>query len=393
VTKIHSILIGLIVVVFFLDTGGPFGIRIYALTLCLAIGFFSMIKQYSVRDTFFNSKSLLGFSYLFTLFIVYGFTSAALNDVFFSSYIWLVPLLFFFIFTLFFSIFTSEKIIRGYVLSGVIFSIVILTVFFTALLLPKGASQLFLLNFSSIPGWFYLKENGLFPGYPNIYFQATLGLVPVAIMAYNFGYKKSFLLMLFAMAFSLSRFGVFISVSFVVYGYLVSLFKVSQKKQFDFVYSLSFLIGCFVFVSFVVFYFSQDGNYTHSFGSMNIRRGHILSIFDSVNLFNFVFGAGPGSFFYSLGFDAIVNNVEVSQLEVFRKYGLIGYLILHFSFHQFVKFLMLNNSLDLAYIFLSFYLVCLSNPILLTFNLSLLLAVLTIISLNRRRMTKIQLKS
>jgi hypothetical protein len=389
VAKIQFILIGLIVVVFYLDTGGPFGIRIYALALCIIIGLYSMIKRHSIHDSFFNSKSLCLFYFLFVLFIVYGFTSAALNDVFFLSFIWLVPLLFYFVFQLFFSYFISEQIIRGYVLSGVIFSIVILTVFCIALILPKESSELFLLNFKSIPGWFYLKNNGFFPGFPNVYFQATLGLVPVAILAYNFGYKKSFLIILTALSCSLSRFGVFIAISFVFYDYFVRKLNVSLRSQVNFIYSFSVLLGFIVFVSFILFYFSQNEPYIHSYESMNIRRGHILSIFENTNWFSFVFGAGPGSFFYSLGFGNSVNNIEISQLEVFRKYGMLGYILLHYSFHQFIHFLIINKSLDLAYIFLAFYLVCLSNPILLTFNLSLLLAVLTVVSLNRRRMTRV----
>lgn len=387
--NIKCIFIGLVVVVFYLDTGGPFGVRIYALTLGVLIGFYSIITKLKNHDCFFNSKSLFIFNYLFIFFILYALFSATINEVFSLSFIWLVPLLFYFVFQLFFSYFSSEQVVSGYVLSGTIFSTVIIVVFSVALILPKESSELFLLNFSSIPGWFYLKNNGLIPGYPNIYFQATLGLVPVGILAYIFGYKKSFLLILIALTCSLSRFGVFILLSFVLYDAILIRVNMSEKKQADLIYSLSAILGWGVFTSLLLFYFLQNDNYVHSYESMNIRRGHILSIFTDSTLFSFIFGSGAGSFFYSLGFANVVNNIEISQLEIFRKYGIIGFIILHYTFHRFVCFLIANKSLDLAYIFISYYLVSLSNPILLTFNLSLLLAVLSVVSLNRTRKDKI----
>ena len=84
---------------------------------------------------------------------------------------------------------------------------------------------------------------------------------------------------------------------------------------------------------------------------------------------------GPGSFFYSSGFNEFVDNIEVSQLELFRKYGLIGYSLFHLSLFCLSWNFLVKRNYPAQICFAAFYFVAFSNPVLVTFLFSIFVSV------------------
>ncbi len=67
--------------------------------------------------------------------------------------------------------------------------------------------------------------------------------------------------------------------------------------------------------------------------STAIKIGHIESIINLMfmNVWTFLFGMGIGSSFYSIGVNKVVTNVEVSQFNLIREFGII-YALGFFSY-------------------------------------------------------------
>lgn len=384
--NLKVIFLSLVFFTFLIDSGGPFGLRPYVLVLVVFCAVTSITLNFFNCNTLQNRQGtthLVLFFLLFYLFITYGFFVAVVNKIeFLKSLIWLVPIFFVILFVLFFLLFEKEQLVLAYIVSGYFFSIVILAIFFLALFLPKNLSEVVLKLFQDIPGWFYIRHSGLIPGYPNVYFQATLSLVSISLVAYFYNYKKSYVFFIIVLAICLSRFGVFVSFAFVI---LASLFdrltydSVNISRKFFLFFSL--FTGPLVFTLFLLIFISLYGSYINDGSGVAIRLGHLVSVFEILEPADFLLGNGPGSSYYSLGFDKVVDNIEVSQLELFRKYGLLGFTILHLSFFYFIIHLLTKKQSNLVFIFLAFYLVSFSNPVLLTFNLSILISLLCVISL------------
>lgn len=102
-----------------------------------------------------------------------------------------------------------------------------------------------------------------------------------------------------------------------------------------------------------------------------IRFGHVISVIDTLLNDNMFLGMGPGSTFYSMGFGSETNNIEISQLEIIRKYGLVGYFIINLAYFFVIKYFYSVGKNKELICLMAFYFVSYSNPVLLTFNLSL----------------------
>lgn len=387
--NIKVVIVALLSFVFFIDSGGGFGFRLFLLPLIALLSiykFIEILNNYRANETF--DFRIFVFYLSFLSFIIYALFISTVNNIEINVILtWILPILFFFFLFLALDNFIAKDVVHGYVLSGVLFCIVINIVFFTALFLPLPQSKLFLEGFSSIPGWFYLRSGGIWPNYPNIYFQATLGLVPVALLAYRFNYFRSFFFILFTLSICLSRFGVLILICYSVYNFFFKFESFKNKNKFashTFLY-FNLLIGVSVLSALIATYILTGDYYIHSFDSLNIRVGHLISIFKEQDLNMFLFGSGAGSHFFSLGSQASIDNIEISQLEVLRKYGLSGFILLHLAFFNLNYYFIKNDCVDLSYIFIAYYLVCLSNPLLLTFNLSWLMCLLIIVCMEKKK--------
>lgn len=363
---VTSFILGLFIFSFIIDSGGPIGVRLISFMLM----FFYCLPLFCTRFLFYfryfklNICLLIGFIVLLLL-ALYSLLVSTLNYIDFQSAItWLIPFISFPLFVFLFSTVDDSIANRSLVVSGWLFS---LTISFTFILLLVFSDAVTIF-FKSIdfPGWFYIRGDG----YPQVYFQATLCLVVISVFSFLNGYKLSSIFFCLCLLLCLSRFGFFVVVLTIILSVYI---KPRQLAIF------SYWLFWFLFVIFIpliiIIFLNSPGNIDYSTSSGLIRFGHLHSIYSQINEISFLVGSGPGSLFFSSGINNVTNNIEVSQLEVFRKYGLIGYIMVN-SFFLFVQKTLINRHKYTAQIALvAFYIVSYSNPVLLTFMLSVFIGV------------------
>ncbi|HCN84404.1 MAG TPA: hypothetical protein DIT07_12405 [Sphingobacteriaceae bacterium] len=220
-----------------------------------------------------------------------------------------------------------------------------------------------LLFFRNFSGGFYYRPLGSIQYYPLIWFQASIFVMPLAIYSL---FKKNFILFSFlclVVFLSLNRTGSFL----IIFTYFISLIK-NRKSiaryflYFIFILPIAFIIGCLIISMMYSTNISVDSGFA-------IRLGHVISVMEYMkSTGNFFLGMGADSLFVTIGRegDGIVRNQEISFLEVFRRFGIIGYFL--FNFGLFVSLLHFYNRANwgafyslIAYIIFSF-----TNPSLIS---------------------------
>lgn len=103
-----------------------------------------------------------------------------------------------------------------------------------------------------------------------------------------------------------------------------------------------------------------------------IKYGHLSSytaLFDENPLY-LIFGQGPGTSFYSEGFNAVVFKTEWSYLELIRCYGIFSLLIVYVFWRPLLTFWKLRETDNFTYIifwtYLAYLLIAGTNPLLLS---------------------------
>lgn len=161
--------------------------------------------------------------------------------------------------------------------------------------------------------------------YPLVWFQASIMAMPLAI--YNL-FKKNinlFFLLSMVVFLSLNRTGSFL----VIFIFFISLCKNQKKLAKYFLYFILILPLVFLATCFII-----NALYTKNVleveSGFSIRVGHVISVMEyMVKMDNFFWGMGADSLFITIGRDGdgIVRNQEISYLEVFRRFGIIGYFL------------------------------------------------------------------
>jgi len=368
---------------FLIDSGSPIGIRNIAFLIVLFCAVLTMIGLCKGRTFPINIYLLI---MLALIFVVFGAFTTVINllDVT-NVFKWLSAFISlpFFIFFMFF--FSKRDILIGYISGGICFCIIILTVFTLALVLPENIITLVFLVFEDFPGWFYLRHNTMVGTYPNIYFQATLCIVPLAIVSYFQGYKKCAFFFSMTLILCLSRFGFFS----VIVAILINKLLNSKLLPTEMLRTSWLVLPFVILTLFISFFLLFSSSYTYEeFNGSSIRAGYIISIFNDLSIKSFIFGDGAGSYFSPIGSYSWVDNIEISQLEVFRKYGIIGFLLFHSTFVPLAFYLYKKRCFSFLITLFMFYIACLSNPVLLSFNFSILLSVLIRLSTHGGYTTK-----
>lgn len=354
---------------FFVDSGGVLGLRNLGIIILSFYFFFSIFNLKKIDLHVFNIC-------IFSLIIfIYCFFVSNSNDILIVDSISKLIVFVFLPICIFSLMFLNPQVIKkSLIYSGLLFSFVILLTFIYFIIDPFGAEIIF--KELGVPGWFYLRADN----YPQVYYQATLTLVPICIFSYCYGYKKIGLVILLTLLISLSRFGFLCAIIIII---LFEFFN-TKKLVLSFFCIYLLIIFLFPFLGYTLYvnsdlprvhsaYFMEDGLY--------IRLGHLYSIYDFFTTKSFIFGSGAGSYFYTIGSHEYVDNIEISQLELLRRNGLIGYYLTSFLL-IYISYLLIKKELYVEFITLfAFYIVSFSNPVLLTLLLSIIVACL----LNQKR--------
>lgn len=351
-----------IVLSFLLDSGGPIGIRNLAFALAVILAILTFFSQKQPR---FHRLWLPIYLSMASAFII-GVMVTANSSLDLTAVIpWVLPMLSIPIFALAFSQIKSDIIDKALCTASFIFSLIIFISYLSMVVYGDIAAVAF--KSLNIPGFFYMREDG----FPQIYFQSTLSLVPLTIYAYCCGRKKIAIISFTALMLTYSRFGTLTVILF----YLVN--KFISEKAFSKVSLKICLLIMVAFIPICVFtYFNLPRDIDYATDSSLVRFGHLYSIFNEIDMQHILFGSGPGSMFWSVGFNELTDNIEVSQLEVFRKYGLVGYFLINVALYLIQKLMVLRGNYKGQLVFFFFYIVSFSNPVLLSFFSSLLISLL-----------------
>jgi len=362
-SSIKSAFLGISVYLLMIDSGGKFGIRNIGFIL---IGMFSL--PYIIRKSV-NMKiaSIILLSILVSLI---GIFSNIINNIEISkAFHWIAFLIAIFIFYKSFLLFSERECVKGFLLAGFLFSISVLFVHFLLItnLFIRQDDLLTLLN---------LFFNGFFHRYSifgfdyfSIYFQSTLTLSVFTTIAYLNKNYKLYILFMFVLAISKSRFGFFVAVVIPILIYLIGVKKLSKLITL-YIIPFSLIIIIFYFM----IYFIYNDNFTLDIRyvtSKDARIAHTISTIESFNIHNILIGQGLGSEFYTMRSGGFTDNTELSQLEFLRKFGFIAYLLFNFLIFLTIYF-SYNKSLykEILYIF-TLYFASMSNPILTSLMFSI----------------------
>jgi hypothetical protein len=213
-------------------------------------------------------------------------------------------------------------------------------------------------------GFFDYKSNILGVYLPVVYFKPTLLLVPLGLYCLIINKKLAFYCALAALFIAPSR-----------TGFLVLLLFYFAKHFREFSFTSKALMTFFLFLS-INFILSFIDLENLMFG-LSVRLEHLFSLMKlSINFESIIFGQGPGTSFFSSGFNKMTDGVELSQLEFIRRHGVLGFFCLVLIWVKAAYSNRLWRQPILAY-----WIVSMSNPVLAVFFSFVLLAV--ILSKNR----------
>lgn len=332
---------------FILDTGGWIGIRPLIILLWLI----------NINKININKFDLKIMSAWFSLIILSmpALYQTYLESVEFSSFASkYFPILLFPVFYFLLKINRYES--NTFAMTGLFFSLFIIILYVGKYFGISQIEQL-ISYLDLIPEAGFFSEKAAYSDslHPTVYFKGTLVLVIFACICIVEERLITLLCILGALFVAPSRFGVLILLLFYINNICTYLTPFIRKYAAFTVTAITLFL-CYVFVI-----NNDDIQY-----SLAARLLHVSSITDYFSKFpmKFLFGFGPGTEFYSYGFERYTDDIEISQLELLRRYGVVFFFILHFFLINLLIIFRRNNMKSFFYGILGFYIAALSNPVL-----------------------------
>ena len=338
-----------LIYLYFLDTGGWIGLRLAVLLCMLAMTFLVTIR---IRIPV-NLLWLLFISLIAPSMFVSSITNISFED----SLKYIYPII---VFPLYFYIADNLKITPCHLIDvGGLFALTVI-ILFAAYYCNVPFAMEIMEYLSNTPDAGFFKEKSTFVDgvIHNIYFKATLLLVPIGVLAV--GYKKYAISCLVIVALIIAQ-----SKAGIVVLFIFSAWTVLGNRLFNIPFiSFASAIGVLVFN----YVSNVDALRDDLLTGSSVRLLHIDSVFKQYsNDWYYLFtGFGPGSEFYSEGFGGFTDDNEISQLEMLRRYG-VGFTILFITvYFSIVKKCFRQGKYIEGKSFLSYFIICATNPVLLS---------------------------
>jgi hypothetical protein len=364
---------GIVLIVFFIifDSGGQKNLRLIALSVVLLVG-----AIVSIRGGWRQDQVILYFSSI--CFIMFSSIRSVVAGIEVIDIIpWIIPLMMFPAFLAFCEVADVKQ--QHFMFAGAIFGMIVILIFIGRL---SGNSILMEVNellTSGAPGFFNYKKSFFQNELPVVYFQGTLSLVFIGVLAWGYGKYMLFTVVLLALIVAPSRFGVAVLCAFSI---MYTLLKFSKFKYDLFLGKL--VIGTIVIL--VVHLLIHINSYSEVFylSLDHVRMGHVESVFSLLNddLSIVFIGSGPGTQFYTTGFGRLTDNIEISQLGLIRKFGVFLFVLLHLYFVKIIIDLIKVNRNVEVFSLLAHYIVSISNPVL--FSIPFLIFLSFCVNLTRK---------
>jgi hypothetical protein len=356
--------------IFFLmfDSGGKLGLQALAFLLLMFLAVFNYHK------TKLYKKEMLAWSLLVFLLIPSIWMAALLNVEFSKMMVFIGVLL---IFPIIHFLVRANGIGEyHFEVAGLIFASIIILLF---------VGRVFQIqSLVSISDYFSLKSAGLFnekaaystKALPVVYFQGTPALLICGVFAVVKRHFVSFWIIATSLLVAPSRMGFACLLSV---GVFVFFMEKSRFSIFLWLF-LAVILAIFAYINlpteFIDFIFSESSG-------MAIRKMHVdaIQLLFTEHPSYLFFGNGPGSEFYTEGFKGMTSNIEISQLELIRKYGIFWFTIFFSLYSTVTAKLMKYKEPTLYLALIAHFIFAASNPVLLSFPAVILFS----ISVNRIR--------
>lgn len=348
----------------FLDLGGSLGFRQVAIAI---VGIMLLIHP-TALVVVFRRPEVLGIFFVWPLLAaLIGFFNNAEIALLIQNILALISFPFL---VAFFSLFRLRDSVWAFK-SAALTVAAITIIFWFAVLIGNEFAIATAEKLSEIEvGFFGLRELGGLT-FAVVYFKSTLFYVPAGILLL---YSKRFvacLLMLVALVAATSKTGVAVSTIFL----LVKAFR-SRRPRWLVIGGL--VVGSIGFagyigstVSDVFSALSTDVN------TVTVRVEHWESLWSlfKENPFTPIFGQGAGTKFYSSAVEEYVNNIELDHLNSIRKFGIVWFSVFSIFIINIVYILYRQNEKYLAMALATTFIICGTNPLLLTLLFMSLLAI------------------
>lgn len=362
-TRIQNVLLSLIVFALIFDSGGELGLRIYAL------GLLALTSALRFRGMRLHAMEMLVWVNAFYLLIPSLIASVLKSVPFATILVWTFPIL---TFPLILAVVRANRVtVDHFINGGLLFSLVILILFYGRLNHIEQISTVYDYLAERSAGFFNEKKVFFDDAMPVVYFQGTLALVICAVLSIGRHRYVAYTIICAALLVAPSRFGLVLS---LVFGFSTLCIRHHRSRGFWLIFGLTVAMS-------IVATFSLPKSFVEIFSSeaegSRIRLLHVESVMDLVDQKPYVllFGDGPGTTFFSRGFDDMTDNIEISQLEILRKFGLPFTLALTLFLGSVCWRLLRRRYHSLALSIGAHYMVALSNPVLFSLPATVLLAI------------------
>jgi hypothetical protein len=227
----------------------------------------------------------------------------------------------------------------------------------------------FLENSSFVNGMFRI-ERVTFLGYS--FFRVFHLSSPIIVVALghslaSFLYKKKAeyffkcILFLLALYFSSTRANMLASILIILMIYLYHTLYVKKRVTF-----FIFISCCFIVFTLILVYllFTDVSN-----ASSNVKYGHVISLNELFknNINIFLFGNGPGSLYYTMGFGGLTTRSELSYYEVIRIFGISSSVVIFFIFFYPIFSIPIKSIFSFSFLisYLAYLFIAGTNPLLI----------------------------
>lgn len=153
-------------------------------------------------------------------------------------------------------------------------------------------------------------------------------------------------------------------------GVIIFFLTIKESKSFE-VKLVILYLGIFVSLSILFYLIQKTTVFSVSELSNSIKIGHIQSAFKSMGLMQILGGNGLASYYYSSGVNGFLAHTEITLLDYYRYFGVLGgsiiyiKLLLPLKFGQNLAMIRKNNCFTEMVIFIGYLIMSLTNPVLM----------------------------
>lgn len=350
----------------FFDLGGAIYIRNFALVILVGVLLITLFSRTGVFAAPFLRQPVLVLFVIWPFVAVYaGIYRGAESALVVQN---ILALISFPILIIFFSNYELETVVTAFTAAATTLGIVVLLLW-VLLYFDNSFARAVADSLSECEaGYFGIREiSGI--NFPVVYFKATLFFVPATILLIRNNRFFQVMILLAALMAATSKTG-FVVAALAVW------FSIFRRQSSVVIVVALFVTGIVMTLTGIYFNEVIYALFTDE-GTLLTRVGHWDSL---LNLFlenpsYFFIGQGAGTVFYSMGADDFVNNIELDHLNSIRKFGIFWFV----GFSLFVFGVIWDSRQvyggALASALAATFVVCGTNPVLLTLMFFSILAI------------------